>query len=126
MKKIVLAVAALAAIAIPAMAQALGTMGTEGPSYSRAFNSCMSRARGGAAVGVCLNTERRRWDNDLNATYQQVMANLSSGRRIALRDDERNWIVHRDETCGRGGSLDVTQCVLDETIRRTRYLKSFQ
>lgn len=99
------------------------------------FDRCMTT--GDAARGVtvammdCLGQEIDRQDAALNRTYRAMMARLAPAAGARLRASERAWIVRRNARChdaadqADGGSLAgilYNQCVLDETIARTRWL----
>jgi uncharacterized protein YecT (DUF1311 family) len=133
-----LAITAVSALALVTIAGALpGTADARGMDshYSRTFNVCQQRATSNVDIGACYQAEGRRWDADLNATYQQVMARLSPHRQNDLRADERTWIAGRDAKCQRAGDamgggsgtgIAILSCTLDETIRRTLFLKSYR
>lgn len=106
--------------------------------YSKDYKQCM--ATGDAANGVtagimdCNGSEIDRQDARLNQAYKMVMLRLSAGKKVELRGAERAWIGQRDARCNRaasveeGGSLAqiiYSQCILDETIKRTMWLESY-
>lgn len=99
------------------------------------YDRCM--AIGDAARGVtvammdCLGEEIAQQDATLNWTYRAMMTRIAPDARVRLRTSQRAWIVRRDAPCraaageAEGGSLGgilYNQCVLDETIERTRWL----
>jgi uncharacterized protein YecT (DUF1311 family) len=106
-------------------------------SYSAAFRHCM--ASGDAADGVtsammnCLGAENEVQDKRLNRTYKLVMDRSDPAQKDALRKSERAWIAQREATCrtqsdelggGTASALAYSNCFLDETIRRTDWLKA--
>lgn len=114
--------------------QAAGT-GQSGESAT--YQRCMDT--GDAARGVtvaimdCLGAEISRQDAALNQAYKSAMLKLPQASRARLRASERDWIKRRDARCRsagdevEGGSLSgilYNQCLLDETLARTRWLKS--
>jgi uncharacterized protein YecT (DUF1311 family) len=105
-------------------------------SYSAAFNRCMKS--GDAASGVtsammdCLGNENDVQGKRLNQTYKLAMSQLDATQKAALRKSERAWITQRDATCqtqsdelggGTASKLVYSNCILDETIKRTKQLK---
>jgi uncharacterized protein YecT (DUF1311 family) len=103
---------------------------------SEQFNECMARnVRVIDAITLdCLGDEIDRQDARLNRTYQIVMRRLPPGKREKLRKLERAWIVHRDRYCyrigggpwrGSLGDVNLHECRLDETIKRTIWLEQY-
>jgi uncharacterized protein YecT (DUF1311 family) len=103
---------------------------------SRAFTDCTEKAAGNTSdIQNCQQAEQRRWEDQLNATYQQTIANLSSPRQATLRAEERAWIKRRDADCAAAGEgmegnasyfLEIAGCRLNQTVRRTLYLRSYR
>lgn len=106
--------------------------------YSKDYKQCI--ATGNAARGVtagimdCNGTEIDRQDAHLNQAYKMVMVRLAASEKIALRASERSWIALRDARCKRessaeeGGTLGAviySQCILDETVKRTIWLEGY-
>jgi uncharacterized protein YecT (DUF1311 family) len=131
-------VAAMAVIAIISSSRVAAQSSASGvqASYSAAFNRCMKS--GDAADGVtsammnCLGTENELQDKRLNQTYKLVMERSDAAQKDALRKSERAWIAQRDATCraesdelggGTASALTYSNCFLDETIKRTDWLK---
>ena len=60
----------------------------------------MSRCteRNSSTLGMldCAMTAYERWDAELNAVYQELMANLPSAAADQLRDSQRHWLAFRD------------------------------
>jgi uncharacterized protein YecT (DUF1311 family) len=56
-----------------------------------------------------------RWDNALNEIYQVLEKQLSASEMESLRDEQRKWVKHKDETAKKeslefeGGSLETFQ-----------------
>jgi uncharacterized protein YecT (DUF1311 family) len=101
--------------------------------YSKTFNDCMNEA-GGSTLPMrdCQDAEYQDWDKALNQVYQVLMSSRSPAEKIELRDDERAWLKRTKHTCdhagddNEGGSLqqiEIQGCYMDETIRRTVYLR---
>jgi len=130
MKISMIAIAAL--VAWPAIAvEPLDT----GRNYSPTYNACMAAAAGATLqMRDCIGDEQTRWDDALNATYRQLMSKLSAVRQAGLRAEERQWIRRKTHECDHAGddnaggtlqAIEVGECTLDQTIRRTLYLRSF-
>lgn len=104
--------------------------------YTPEYNQCMDASEGvTAAMMDCIGAEIDRQDARLNQAYVMVMRPLPRAKKDRLRGLQRTWIRQRDAKCSRvaaddgGGSLaGVTYagCILDETIRRTIYLETYQ
>jgi uncharacterized protein YecT (DUF1311 family) len=96
--------------------------------FSSEYQACVTygETHAGAALPIaeCDARELRAQDARLNATYESVMARLSSARKATLRAEERRWIVARDRKCGALPDVDLTaECNIHETIQRSRYLR---
>ena len=86
----------------------------------------------GAQRQVCLRSTLLDSNNRLNEVYQQQMLQGDDATRRALREAQRRWLGHRDDTCKveKGianreawlahGLRDAarTQCVIQETLAR--------
>jgi uncharacterized protein YecT (DUF1311 family) len=112
-------------------------VGAEEPNvdayYSKTFNDCMAAA-GGSTLPMrdCQDAEYQDWDKALNQVYQVLMASRSPAEKIELRDDERAWLKRTKHKCDHAGDdeaggtlqpIEIQACYLDETIRRTVYLR---
>lgn len=80
-------------------------------------------------------------DQELNNTYQQLMAHLNADAQQALKDSQHKWLAYRDAefdfiagnwTAKNFGSASVisrgdyrTQLVKDRVIRLLHYLKNY-
>ena len=131
MKTWPLAAAAALALAVPAAALA------DPPSvdryYSKTYSACMDAAGGSTfPMRDCIGAEHDSWDKSLNQVYQALMASRAGAEKTELRDDERAWLKRTQHTCDHAGddeaggtlqAVEVDQCYLDETIRRTVYLR---
>ena len=120
-----------AALAAGCMMSASGAAQDVTESFSEAYQACITYGERNDAIAIpaaeCNARELRRQDAWLNASYKAVMARLSPQRHAALRTDERNWIVARDRTCRSLPNKDQrTECVIDQTIKRTRHLRSYR
>jgi len=80
----------------------------------------------------CLGNENDVQGMRLNQTYKLAMSQLDATQKAALRKSERAWITQRDATCqtqsdelggGTASILVYSNCILDETIKRTKQLK---
>jgi uncharacterized protein YecT (DUF1311 family) len=102
--------------------------------YSKTYNDCMSAAAGSTyPMRDCIGGEHDRWDKALNQIYQTLMASRADSQKIQLRDDERAWLRRTKQRCDHAGDdeaggtlqlVEVDQCYLDETIRRTAVLRA--
>jgi uncharacterized protein YecT (DUF1311 family) len=101
--------------------------------YSKAFNDCMNEA-GGSTMPTrdCMASEHDAWDRQLNEVYQALTASRTAAQKSQLRDDERGWLKRTKRQCDHAGddeaggtlqAVEIDQCYLDETIRRTVYLR---
>lgn len=120
--------------AISAIFLGVAPMAGEPSSSEVQLRACL--ASGDAARGVtsamkaCSMAEYRRRDAILNAAYVRRMRSLPIAARERLRIEERSWIRSRDSTCsvrmgndsGSLDSLDYLDCVIDQTIARTKCL----
>ena len=123
--------AALVGAACPLFARAQSDLS---PYYSKTYNDCINAAAGSTyPMHDCLSAEHDAWDKSLNAIYQTRMASRSGAEKTQLRDQERAWLKTTQHKCDhasddeQGGSLqgiEVDQCYLDETIRRTLALRA--
>ncbi|MEO0665056.1 MAG: lysozyme inhibitor LprI family protein [Pseudomonadota bacterium] len=114
----------------------------------RSATACMDLTEGGTTtvgMGGCLDRERAYWDTELNAAYQDALADAQRidaeaaeyGFRTppmeeALRAMQRAWISYRDELCtferskwggGTGGGPATAGCLMQETARQTLLLR---
>jgi uncharacterized protein YecT (DUF1311 family) len=108
-------------------------------SWAGAFTAALLCAAPAAAqTQMELNVQAaagyRAADLELNQTYKQVLAHLSSEARPLLRASQRAWIVFRDEECAfrtsgaAGGSIYpmIKQNCLEELTRvRAQELRNF-
>jgi uncharacterized protein YecT (DUF1311 family) len=124
-------------VVVPAIAVS-APVRSAAPGYSQAFDTCMSTGSANAgsdpAMEDCSRAELSRRDAELNRLYKALMAKLSNTRAANLRVSERTWLKQRDQKCDAkwsrtSGPLDLlmnTNCILDETIARTIWLKRFR
>lgn len=120
-----------AALAVGCMMSAPGAAQDVTDGFSEAYQACITDGERNDAIAIpeteCDARELRRQDARLNASYKAVMARLPPPRRAALRTDERNWILARDRTCrGFPNGDQRTECVIDQTIKRTGYLRKYR
>ena len=104
--------------------------------YSKTYNDCMNEA-GGSTLPMrdCIGAEHDAWDKQLNQVYQALMASRPAAAKTQLRDGERAWLKTTKQTCDHAGddeaggtlqNVEIDQCYLDETIRRTVYLRGLR
>lgn len=106
-------------------------------AHSPGFARCMENtdAAQGVTAGImaCNGAENLYQDARLNRTYRNAMAHRDARGKIALRAAQRDWIKRRDATChqaayeaggGSASGIVYSSCFLDETIRRTIWLKN--
>ena len=101
---------------------------------TQAYKDCMDQA-GGIEVEMmdCNSAEYERQDNELNRTYQRVLATLPPDQKIQLRDDERAWLKRIDKLCNSDDPAegrDVARenaigCNISERESRILYLRRF-
>lgn len=101
--------------------------------YSKTYNDCMNEATGSTLpMRQCMGDEHDAWDKQLNQVYQALMARRAAAAKTQLRDDERAWLKRTKLKCDHAGddeaggtlqNVEIDQCYLDETIRRTVYLR---
>jgi uncharacterized protein YecT (DUF1311 family) len=101
--------------------------------YSKTYSDCMNEAAGSTLpMRQCMGAEHDDWDKTLNQVYQALMASRAGPAKTQLRDDERAWLKRTTHQCDHAGddeaggtlqNVEIDQCYLDETIRRTVYLR---
>ncbi|HWF78881.1 MAG TPA: lysozyme inhibitor LprI family protein [Caulobacteraceae bacterium] len=101
--------------------------------YSQTYNDCMNEAAGSTLpMRQCMGDEHDAWDKQLNQVYQALMTRRAEPAKVQLRDDERAWLKRTKSQCDHAGDdeaggtlqgVEIDQCYLDETIRRTLYLR---
>ncbi|WP_233219116.1 lysozyme inhibitor LprI family protein [Photobacterium sp. GB-27] len=99
--------------------------------YSKEFDQCIDTLGAySPAVVKCMNEELSKRDKLLNTAYKQYMARIQDFRKEDLRKTQRLWIQYRDAKCGMfyhsesgsGGLEDLHDCLITETIQRTKEL----
>ncbi len=131
-----IAIVAAMAATCPAHAQ---TRAEVEAAYTPAFDRCMTRgdAARGVTAGImdCTGAENRQQDTRLNQTYRTVMARLNPTQKAVLRRSELDWIRRRNGQChdaaadaggGSASGIVYSSCVLDETVKRTLWLKAYR
>ena len=77
----------------------------------------------------------RASDSKLNIRYRAVMESLSADRRVALRQEQREWLKRRDPRCkaeakgSEGGSiwpLEFYGCLEKLTASRTKAINGWE
>ena len=86
-------------------------------------------------INACAVRDFRTSDAKLNNRYREVMAALPTDKRMALRQEQREWIKHRDPSCkaqakpNEGGSiwpLEFYGCLQQITEQRVTALNSWE
>jgi uncharacterized protein YecT (DUF1311 family) len=115
---LLLAVAFLVALALPALAQ---SGAPHAPDCSSALNT--------PAMNACYKAAYDTADARLNERYKTLMARLGKGDQDRLRDAQRAWVAFRDKQCsfetasystGSIYPLLVTNCLAELTQQRTQ------
>lgn len=95
------------------------------------YDTCISAAAGVTPeMQDCIATEYAYQDGRLNKAYKALMAKLDEAEKNTLRDQQRKWIVERDEKCfydpdsGQAGRVDAAQCSLELTANRADALEA--
>ena len=89
---------------------------TPGPASSEA------RAASLPADADAAEQEFRAADKALNDAYQAARGVLPDQQKIALRDEQREWIKQRDATCPAGSG--APDCKTRLTVARTKQLQA--
>lgn len=101
-------------------------------SYSEEYEQCTERGSSESELRICTDAEFERQDGLLNAAYREAINTLTGKERQKLLESQRLWIRMRDATCEvmalqyEGGTIQpriALQCLVNQTIRRTRDLK---
>lgn len=78
----------------------------------------------------CSRLEYDFQDKRLNVSYKNLMKTLAQPQRNALRDEERQWIEHKERYCapepdsGQGQEVASADCLVGETAKRATDLES--
>ncbi|SMQ94993.1 lysozyme inhibitor LprI family protein [Xanthomonas fragariae] len=80
----------------------------------------------------CNNEEYEYQDARLNKVYHRLLSKLPADEKVALKQEERDWIKQRDALCQSNGSLGGGQaeeledrsCELNATAKRADELES--
>ena len=102
--------------------------------YSERYQSCSVKAEGSYTyILACQGKELAVQDARLNEAYSTIMRRLAPAERSILRTSERHWLRLKDKKCalprdksGLSGLVDSRECRLDETLRRTLWLKRYR
>lgn len=145
-----LALAMVALLAVPALAQ-----DKPDPKASAAIQSCIKshsgpdddwetcigivskpcldrpEARSTADNNACITREQEVWDDILNETYRRLREKLDDQQQVKLRDMQSAWIASRDKTCafywdyfqGTMASPMSASCDNREIARRALFLR---
>nr|WP_294851624.1 lysozyme inhibitor LprI family protein [uncultured Sphingomonas sp.] len=104
------------------------------PAYQKCMDSVEAKQGVTSAMMDCLGAEEQRQEAALNATYQRVMARQTAPDKVKLRKMQRAWLAQRDPICtrrlvdmaGTAATLMHSDCALQETVRRTLWLKAYR
>lgn len=99
--------------------------------YSPAYDACIAKAMGDAAMGDCTHAETAKQDARLNKAYKAAMAVLPAEKKKQLKDAQMLWVKFRDADCGMqytftGGTMDILNgsgCELSMTRDRADALE---
>lgn len=94
-----------------------------------AARACEEQPDMGSTAGMrdCFLRENAVWDEKLNASFQQLLGNLSKKHGGKLRTMQRTWIKWRTEKCEmpyllyEGGSIAgplAAECIMETTALR--------
>lgn len=82
------------------------------------------------AIQNCIEREFEYQDGKLNSTYRTLRSRLIARARMRLRDEERKWLVDKDESCrwnenteGQAQRIDANVCSLKKTAERASQLE---
>lgn len=83
-----------------------------------------------AEMHACISAEHARQDQQLNRSYQALMAGLTPARKKQLQTAQRLWLQYRDANChlyadpdgGTAAGVAAADCVLQMTASRAREL----
>ena len=96
------------------------------------YSTCLEKSNGVTVEMInCTLAETIRQDALLNENYKRLISKLTTGRKNALIEAQRNWIKFRDTNCGfyadpEGGSaarLTAHECILNATAQRAKELR---
>jgi uncharacterized protein YecT (DUF1311 family) len=79
----------------------------------------------------CYQAESIFQNRRINEAYKILLTHMDSKAKLKLRDEEREWIKHRDSECalsdadtGQSNLLDRDECLISETAKRATELES--
>ena len=109
-------------------------LATASPELDRCLNSGEAERGVTLAMADCLQAELRRADGRLNRAYGATMQRLPARRKVTLRTAQRAWLKRRDATCdkvtgpdkGTIQQLDYPSCLIDQTDKRTVWLRRYR
>ncbi|HZH43382.1 MAG TPA: lysozyme inhibitor LprI family protein [Lysobacter sp.] len=91
------------------------------------FTGCMAVAALIASMSAVAQDTRdgelAMADDELNAAYKALLANLDTAGQQHLRAAQRAWIQMRDADC-QWAFVDRRDCLIDRTTNRTEELKN--
>lgn len=100
--------------------------------FSEAFYKC-TKEIGTNTIGIshCYEEELKYQDGKLNLAYKKVKSSIQPFRLNDLKEVQRSWMKYRDIKCsffnhkesGQTGSIEEQECIVKETISRTKELQ---
>ncbi|HKI59454.1 MAG TPA: lysozyme inhibitor LprI family protein [Mariprofundaceae bacterium] len=70
------------------------------PAFAEEPVNCYARYVNTLEVGGCFEKQLKKYDTELNSTYQAVMEKLKvRGTWGSLKKAQREWIKYRDQNC---------------------------
>ncbi len=98
--------------------------------YSQRYEACSAKAKGSYThILACMAEEQRYQAVFLNREFGAVMRRLSEPNRKKLLRLQHAWLAGRKQVCplladaGTSDLVDQRLCFLEETVRRTDWLK---
>jgi uncharacterized protein YecT (DUF1311 family) len=78
----------------------------------------------------CIEKEFEYQDARLNALYRELRFKLQDAQKVRLRDEERKWLLDKDEACkwnaeteGQAQRIEANICALKKTAERAGQLE---
>jgi len=86
-------------------------------TFKTSFNC--ANAKTDAEKTICGNAELAALDLKLDFLYKAVMSKLPGNKREKLKDEQKEWIMKRDNNCNYRG---ITSCLLEMYKKRIKFL----
>lgn len=94
------------------------------------YEKCVESSEGVTpSIQDCISTEYEYQDARLNEVYRQLLGQLDASKKEALREEQRQWLMHRDKECdpgeqpGQAQMLDANSCMLSMTAEKVAELE---